>query len=1195
MSASHGSTAASASVLPNRPRKPQHKLLHTRLTLDLSTPHSTHSTHSPHIPAASHPPIRCSAQMVYLPLTDKLKYLTFCNRGYNIVDITVDTHPASWSTINSSLFLSLDSSLRDVRDLRSLQYCYDDEADAYAAGNVCVKLPKRVKETMKERERTKRQQALDIDITGNATSGETDMESIVMTVVYTLDRECRALTWLDRGGGSGGGGSGAVLTNTAEYDGSMWHPCFDSLSERSTYEVEVVVDADMQVIAAAQLVNKRYDNDSRTTARYCFTQPLPVHSRSMGWAVGRWMVDVEVEAEYVTYFYPSSHHSSFVYTIVAPSTIASMLSLYGELLGGSWPYSQLHVLYAAVEEAQVLAGMIVLPLHALTDGRLIDPVYTNRRWLAYLVASCWLSAVVIERPEDSWLLLGMAGVLMMSWVERQFGRNEAEYLTLQLSTAVLKADADPASLSPSTRLLSLPDSQPPPRSSTSERTERVSDARPLHWTGYTHPCELYNRTMRDKATIVMLMLQHRVGKSVYGQLMRRVMELHVEKSGEIGRQPSTDRRAGEEEDEEDELEESTLDDEKEATDNKPAADSVVLPLTTDGFLSLAKELSADVDLPSFFTQWVHDTSYPLLSLYYRYNTKKKNTMVDVEQRQCRYHHTAVRVSSAVKFVIHESERVTEQERRIASEQHEFEFSCVSRVRRNRKRKQYDKEQLLSLSLDKLLTRHNDTPVLWVRCDGLLTVFQACESVANEVMLCLQATCERDVRGQIEAVCALWRLFIGRDEMAAVDRETAGRMDEIRIESVEMEGLKLSEQALRDVFSGSDVYVWVRLMAARVLLLSSVRDASESSNRAFIERWIRSEWASRRTNEWKANSFNDIGLYRLKQRLPIELSRCYDVKSGLSPSAVVRLIVSMLDGNDNDGNAYADDYYIAALLHAVGNLRLADTENRQPLMSLIDRHLKHDQLLPSYRHVVTVAALEAAICFQLYHRLSEPIVDYFSFLASHHSPPVRIAAFRCVVLLAGSGRQQRCMPHLLAVLHEPNSYVQVRQLRVWCQLLAAGHVQPPQSTQLCDTLWFALLATSSAAFGSDARARLWLVRLYRLLYTRDSSRVTSEHQRELSRAVYAALQKAVAERAVDVESEWKSTTARRQTAMEELKAARGGRESEGRRGGYGVLNDDGSSGGGSSERPTNRFKIRTKDLRVSRGAGDDEDEDWNGRD
>ena len=510
------------------------------------------------------------------------------------------------------------------------------------------------------------------------------------------------------------------------------------------------------------------------------------------------------------------------------------------------------------------------------------------------------------------------------------------------------------------------------------------------------------------------------------------------------------------------------------------------------------------------------------------------------------------------------------------------------MRRNRKRKQYDKEQLLSLSLDKLLTRHNDTPVLWVRCDGLLTVFQACESVANEVMLCLQATCEREVRGQVEALCALWRLFIGRDEVTAAHRETASRMEEIRIESVEQEGLKLSEQALRDVFNGSDVYVWVRLLAARVLLLSSVRDASESSNRAWIESWMRDEWTSKRTGEWKANSFGDIGLYRLRQRLPIELSRCYDVKSGLSPSAVVRVVVSMLDGNDNEGNAYSDEYYIAALLHAVGNLRLAETENRQPLLALIDRHIKHDQLLPSHRHVVTVAALEAAICFQLHHRLPEPIVDYFSFLGAHHSAPVRIAAFRCVVLLASSGRQQRCMPYLMAVLHEANSYVQVRQLRVWCQLLAGGYVQPPHSAPLCDALWSALLATSSAAFGCDARARLWLMRLYRLLFVKQLSRVTTEQQRGLSNAVYTALQKAVEERMEDAESEWKSTTARRLRAVEDLKAAKLGRESEGRRG-FGVLSED----GGGSERT--KFKIvRTKDMRASRGAEND-DEDWNGRD
>jgi hypothetical protein len=91
---------------------------------------------------------------------------------------------------------------------------------------------------------------------------------------------------------------------------------------------------------------------------------------------------------------------------------------------------------------------------------------------------------------------------------------------------------------------------------------------------------------------------------------------------------------------------------------------------------------------------------------------------------------------------------------------EYEFLCKSRVRRNRKRPRLGEAGIYALPLDRLLTRHNDTPVFYMRTDPQLTWFhpvvtyQAPLNAINQLML------DKDLSGQCEAVLACaqtWRI------------------------------------------------------------------------------------------------------------------------------------------------------------------------------------------------------------------------------------------------------------------------------------------------------------------------------------------------------------------------------------------------------------------------------------------------------
>ena len=1179
--------ASAPSAPPVKPRRLQHTLLHTRVTLDFSDAFPS----SRSLSTLSSRVIHGVCELVYQPLTDKLRFVTFCCRGYSIDAVTVDGVSASWSVVNSSLFPSLQA-LSCVRDVRCLELVFDDEADCALSGNVWVKLPKRVKEAMKEREKAKRSANQEVDITGDSGAEEDRPVPVVVAVAFRVEAACKGLEWWTATSG-GVAGEDVCLTVTGLGDASLWMPCMDAPSERSSVELQLVLPAHLTAVASGRLTERRYADDARTKVCFVFKQERPIPSSSVGWAVGRFTLDVDERLDWVSCLFPSSAQAAFSYSVTAPSTLSSIVRLLEAHLG-QFPFPYLHLVFCSTRVGQVFAGLLLLPVDWLTDGRLIDPVYSHRRHLAYQVARCWLSALVLEAPCDEWIVMGLSGVLSLSFVERTLGRSEADWLALRWSCEVAREDGEVGlSVSVTSQLLAKPLYDLP---TVLKPEERATDSLPLCWSGYTHPAEVVSRTSRRKAAVVMLMLQAKTGHDTFQQITRRLMEEHSERGATA---PSTTGGGG-----------------AGAGGMAGEGAAAVLPLSTVRFSELVKEVSADADLSSFFTQWLWSDGYPRLEVEFKYSAKKKNTSVLVLQRQFDYR-PGLRFEGSCKFAIHESERVTEQERRVETAKHDFEFSCVSRVRRNRKRKHYDKDALLHLPLEKLLTRHNDTPVLWVRCDVLHAFFQPVDVYANEVMLCSQLQGEREVRGQMEAIIALWRLFLAPDRPLLED--------DLRVHSVEDEGLHLSLDALRDAFHDQRFYYRVRLLAARALARAATTDASESSSRQLLEDWFRGAFADAHSGEWKANDWSDVGLYFMKKGLALELSCAY-VRHGdteLSPGRTVRLLVSLLSEHEHERNAYADDHYIADLLHALGNLRLSaeETQTRTTVVGLLQRHLDHDQVLPSYQRVVTQAALSAGVVFQLNNQLAEHILPYANYLDSVFPADVRLAAFRCVLLLCNQQpHRAKLFPHLLAALSEADAYVQHSQLRLWCQLIGQQVLSTqwlrspsPAALQLSDALWSALLSSSSIPHGCLPQYRQWLLRLYVLCFGSKLSEVATAEQRLLSSQLHSSLTKAVKEREEErvgegTGVEWRSCTYRKYLARQALVTQRAKRENA-----MGAAFPPPAHDGPHARQAEQDRKgkaSKTGVIRLSKGVkggeyraretlvldtADDEDEEWSSRD
>lgn len=63
---------------------------------------------------------------------------------------------------------------------------------------------------------------------------------------------------------------------------------------------------------------------------------------------------------------------------------------------------------------------------------------------------------------------------------------------------------------------------------------------------------------------------------------------------------------------------------------------------------------------------------------------------------------------------------------------------------------------------------------------------------------------------------------------------------------------------------------------------------------------------------------------MKKALVYSLSLLYN-RDGYSPKIVLKILLCALKCNDNVGNPYLDNYYVAALVRAVGNVRIRPSD------------------------------------------------------------------------------------------------------------------------------------------------------------------------------------------------------------------------------------------------------------------------------
>eukprot|EP00644_Phytophthora_capsici_P017664 jgi/Phyca11/529384/estExt2_fgenesh1_pm.C_PHYCAscaffold_420079 len=153
-----------------------------------------------------------------------------------------------------------------------------------------------------------------------------------------------------------------------------------------------------------------------------------------------------------------------------------------------------------------------------------------------------------------------------------------------------------------------------------------------------------------------------------------------------------------------------------------------------------------------------------------------------------------------------------------------------------------------------------------------------------------------------------------------------------------------------------------------------------------------------------------GEYEIKKSIPKALAMIR-AQNGKSPAEIETFLLQLLTENDNsknyvemdDQSQVADDcYYIGNLVLSLSVLSLdrpaRSDDGDTIVVREILRYLHYDQVQPSYNKTITVCCLEALCNLILAGRCEEKLVNFHSFASPKHSNFVRKAAIESILRL-----------------------------------------------------------------------------------------------------------------------------------------------------------------------------------------------------
>ncbi|KAL6159487.1 Transcription initiation factor TFIID subunit 2 [Exserohilum turcicum] len=264
-----------------------------------------------------------------------------------------------------------------------------------------------------------------------------------------------------------------------------------------------------------------------------------------------------------------------------------------------------------------------------------------------------------------------------------------------------------------------------------------------------------------------------------------------------------------------------------------------------------------------------------------------------------------------------------------------------------------------------------------------------------------------------------------------------------------EGHKLISTFLVKTLMDNRYFHGIRTMAAMVLAQSALK-RTEWVGLFHLMKAFRELFCLPNSPMTRSNDFSDRSMYLIQCAIPRAIAKIKG-EDGRSPLEAKRFLLDLVRYNDNRGNDYSDDHYIATLMRCLAetltktnvNSELSHEEwaQEQDFMNKaigeLTRHQRLDEWIPTYQNVYTTTALDCA--FKLVTSRVVPFkpTEFMQYAQLGNADNVRLKAWECLVRL-GMFRKDSVMRFLVhEIKSDPSPYFRKQMLRIFG--LAIGQV------------------------------------------------------------------------------------------------------------------------------------------------------------
>ncbi|KAF2869456.1 hypothetical protein BDV95DRAFT_498745 [Massariosphaeria phaeospora] len=240
---------------------------------------------------------------------------------------------------------------------------------------------------------------------------------------------------------------------------------------------------------------------------------------------------------------------------------------------------------------------------------------------------------------------------------------------------------------------------------------------------------------------------------------------------------------------------------------------------------------------------------------------------------------------------------------------------------------------------------------------------------------------------------------------------------------------------------------IRTMAADVMA-SSAKAELDWIGFFHLEKAFRELFCITDNAMTRSNDFSDRGQYLVQCAIPQAIAKIKG-PDGKAPMKVKRFLLDIMRYNDNRGNDYNDDHYLATLMQCLAE-SLAVTKpspaSQDPTLSLEDeaeefeftrkaieelgRHQRLDEWIPTYQNIYTRTTLECALKLMRNHVIPLKPSEFLQYTRIGISDNVRKIAWNCLTAL-GMIRKNSVLKFMIHSIYSDSSpYFRSHLIRVF---------------------------------------------------------------------------------------------------------------------------------------------------------------------